>query len=82
MKSTIIQIRILLEITFWIIALYGYDNLRNSWQWFFRNFIIVITSVTESILELFSTFRALCKSMHAFSCIVEIAIATAIPTML
>ena len=34
------------------------------------------------ILELFSNFRALCESMHDFSCIVDITIATATPTML
>ena len=32
--------------------------------------------------EFFSNFRALCESLHDFSCIVEITIATATPTML
>ena len=32
--------------------------------------------------KLFSNFRALCQSMHDFSCIVEITIATTTPTML
>ena len=46
-------------------------------------FIIVIARcVYDWILELFSNFRALCESMHDFSCIVEITIATATPTML
>ena len=34
------------------------------------------------IFGTFSNFRALCESMHDFSCIVEIIIATATPTVL
>ena len=74
---------ILWGINFWIIGSYSYENLRNSWLWYFRNFIIVIARcVNDQILELDSNFRALCESMHDFSCIVEISIATATPTML
>ena len=74
---------ILKEINFWIIASYSYDNLRNSWLWYFRNVIIVIARcVNDLILELFSNFRALCESMYDFSCIVDITIATTTPTML
>ena len=74
---------ILYERTFWIIASHSYTTLRNAWLWYLRNFISVITGcVNDWILELFPNFRALCESMHDFSCIVEITIATATPTML
>ena len=74
---------IMWERAFWIIASHGYTTLRNTWLWYFRNFIIVVTGCgNDWILELFSNFRALCESMHDFSCIVEITIATATPTML
>ena len=74
---------ILWEITFCIIVSYSYDNLRNSWLWYVRNFIIVIARcVNDWNFELFSKFRALCESTHAFSCIVEITIAKATPTIL
>ena len=72
---------ILYERAFWIIATHSYDSLRNSWLWYFRNFVIVIARcVNDWILELFSNLRALCESMHDFSCIVESTTAT--PTML
>ena len=46
-------------------------------------FIIVIARcVNDRIVELYSNFRTLCESMHDFSCIAEITIATATPTML
>ena len=74
---------ILYERAFWIILSHSYDTLKNSWLWYFRNFIIVIARCANDwILELFKIFRALCESMHDFSCIVEITIATAAPTML
>ena len=37
-------------------------------DWYFRNFIIVITGcVNDWIFGFFSNFRALCESMHDFS---------------
>ena len=73
---------ILYERAFWKIASHSYDTWRNLWLWYFRNFFIEFARcVNDWILEL-SNFLALCESMHDFSCIVEITIATATPTML
>ena len=54
---------ILWETTFWIIASYSYDNLRNSWLCYFRNFIIVIERCVNDWI--FLTF-------YKFPCIVWI----------
>ena len=71
---------ILLEITFWITASYGYDNLK---LYYLPNFIILIARcVNDRILELFFQFICIVGIYAFFSCIVEITIATATTTML
>ena len=51
------------ERAFWIIASHSYDTLRNSWLWYFRNFIIVIARCVNDWI-----FGTLFK----FPCIVRI----------
>ena len=53
---------ILLDITFWIFVLYGWDTLRNAWLQCFHKYIIVIArSVNDWIVEFFFKFLSIMR---------------------